>query len=110
MKGMKITANVFLLLASMSMLASCEPIPVREGRKIYEMYYEKTLIDPVSFKVYKEEYEQKDGNEVEWTLDMGAKNRMGAMIRRTERFSTWGYRGGGYIDIDDKWYKREDLE
>ena len=88
------------------LLCACDPAPVRNGRKIYERYYRKVLNDPESFKVYSEHYNVVDGTEVQWTLDYGAKNGYGAMVRKTVTFTTLGEY---YITIDGETYSRDDL-
>lgn len=87
-------------------LLSCEPSPVREGRKVYKAYFRKNLIDPESFKVYGEKYEITNDVRVEWTLDYGAKNRGGGMNRHEIKFTTVGT----HIRIDGWGYDLKDLE
>ena len=71
------------------------------------MYYYWILKDPDSFKVYSEKYKLVGDNDVEWTLDWGAKNGYGAMTRKIETFKTtkdW------WIIIDGEMYLKKDLK
>lgn len=96
---------IFLFLSSLFLL-SCEDSAVSSGRKLYEMYFEKTLKDPDSFKIYSEKY-TKDGEfTVEWELDYGAKNSFGAMVRETIEFTTTP----NFILINGKSYKKSELQ
>lgn len=97
--------KVILLFILALPLFSCENRYVSEGRTLYEMYFEKYLKDPSSFKVYDEKY-TIDGATVHWTLDYGAKNGFGAMDREQVEFETIS----DYIFIDGKSYRKEDLE
>lgn len=72
---------------------------------MYEMYFDKYLKDPSSFKVYDEKY-TLDGVRVFWKLDYGAKNGFGAMDRKCVEFET----SPGYIFIDGNSYRKEDLK
>lgn len=86
-------------------LCSCENKYVSSGRDLYELYFDKVLKDPSSFKVYSEEY-TIDGASVKWSLDYGAKNSFGSMEREQIEFETLP----GYIFIDGESYRKEDLE
>ena len=97
----KITLLFFFALT----LLGCENKYVSEGREMYEMYFDKFLKDPSSFKVYAEEY-TIDGASVKWSLDYGAKNSFGSMEREQVEFETLP----GYIFIDGESYRKEDLE
>lgn len=78
-----------LLVSLVILLCSCESSAVSRGRRTYEKYFHKVLKDPESFKVYSEKYvEAPDGYEVTWTLDYGAKNSYGAMVRKEVTFTT----------------------
>lgn len=99
---MKKIALLFILAL---LLLSCENKHVSEGRNMYKMYFEKYLKDPSSFKVYDEKY-TLDGVSVHWKLDYGAKNGFGAMDREQVEFET----SLGYLFIDGKSYRKEELE
>lgn len=71
-------------------LLSCEDHAVSSGRKLYENYFKERLKDPESFTVYKESYTKLSEHEVEWTIDYGAKNSFGGMVRETAKFTTVG--------------------
>lgn len=98
--------KTLLKIASVLLLCSCEPSSVRQGRKLYEKYYQKTLKDPGSFEVYKEQYTRDGDYKVNWTLDWGAKNSYGAMDRQTDNFTTVG----SSIFINGRGYDQKDLE
>ena len=85
-------------------LCSCENRYVSDGRDLYELYFNKVLKDPSSFKVYDEEY-TIDGASVNWKLDYGAKNGFGAMDREQVEFTT----SPNYISINGEMYNKEDL-
>lgn len=81
----------YLMLCLSLMVFSCEPSAVRNGREAYKKYFEETLIDPESFKVYNEKYEtDANGVKVVWTIDYGTKNRIGAMTRKEITLTTIG--------------------
>ena len=68
-------------------LCSCENKYVSSGRNLYELYFDKVLKDPSSFKVYNEKYTlDENGITVNWELDYGAKNSYGAMVREQVEF------------------------
>ena len=71
-------------LSALFCMSSCDEA-VYKGRKVYKAYFDYTLKDPESFKVYSEKY-TKDGDfTVNWELDYGAKN------------SRWNGEGEGYV-------------
>ena len=71
-------------LSALFCMSSCDEA-VYKGRKVYKAYFDYTLKDPESFKVYSEKY-TKDGDfTVNWELDYGAKN------------SLWNGEGEGYV-------------
>jgi hypothetical protein len=80
---------LFIILAALA-LTSCEDSAVANGRKLYEKHYREVLKDPESFKVYSEQYTKIDEYTVSWTLDYGAKNSFGGMVRETAKFKTCG--------------------
>ena len=109
MKARNLLIAVFCLLA-VSILSSCEPSAVRQGRDLYKAYFNKMLKDPSSFVVYDEKYEVSETNKytVEWKLDYGAKNGWGAMDRETVEFTTVG---DNLISFKyGKIYNKEDLK
>lgn len=99
--------RVFIAFVICGFLCACEPQAVRDGRSLWKQYYKKMLKDPDSFKVYSEKYVEKENSEVEWTLDIGAKNGMGGMVRETEHITTVG---STYLTIDGNTIYYWDLE
>ncbi len=76
-------------LSALFCMSSCDEA-VYKGRKVYKAYFDYTLKDPESFKVYSEKY-TKDGDfTVNWELDYGAKNSLGGMVREKATFTTVG--------------------
>ena len=82
--------KMLIMLAAAFLLCACEPQAVRNGRKLYKKYYQSTLEDPSSFKVYKETYTVDGKYKVNWTIDYGAKNSFGGMVRKTDNIITVG--------------------
>lgn len=84
-----IKALLFItLVTGLLCLSSCknqEDKYVSKGRKAYKAYFERTLKDPSSLVIYSETYEH-ESIKVEFTVDMGAKNSFGAMVRETYVF------------------------
>lgn len=98
---------VFALSMFVALFASCEKSVVRQGRKTYKEYFKQVLKDPSSLKVYSEKYEMDGERAVKWTLDIGAKNSYGAMVRSTYEIETIGDRpslwvNGEHYSLDDK--------
>lgn len=87
---------------SMCMMTSCEPSDVRNGRELYRMYLEKTLIVPEDMKIYNESYEIK-GNEIIWKVDVGGTTRGGGKFRETMEFETIG---NGLIRVEEGFDKK----
>lgn len=80
---------LFISLAVlMAVLTACESRSVSNGRIAYENYFKQHLKDPASFTVYSETYQEDGKFEVNWTLDYGAKNSFGGMVRKTVKFKT----------------------
>ena len=97
----------FILLFFIPLFTACEPAAVRSGRDMYKAYFKQALKDPESFKVYNEQYKidkEYDGK-IYWTLDYGAKNEYGGMVRKSKDFITI-HRS---IHIDDRFYDYKDL-
>lgn len=101
---MKAIPILLVLLAVL--FSSCEDESVREGRKLYKMYFDKVLKDPKSFIVYDEKYTVNDEYTVNWVLDAGAKNSLGGMVRQTYNITTVGET----IEVDGELYEKEDLK
>ena len=80
----KFLVFVIIILA----LASCEDSEVAKGRRIYKKYFKEVLKDPSSFVVYKEDFKKDGSSIVEWTIEYGAKNSFGGMVRKTVEFKT----------------------
>lgn len=99
--------KVIIFIFGCVLLCACDEPQVREGRSLYKKYFQKVLNDPESFKVYSEKYKIVDNMQVDWTLDMGAKNAYGAMIRKEEKFSTFGKY---YFNIGGRSYSSKELE
>lgn len=101
--------KAILLLMTTVLLAACdsEPKNVSEGRELYQLYFQKTLRDPESLKIYSEKYEvDGDGIKVSWTIDYGAKNGYGAMDRETKEFMTIG----DMLFVDNHYISKERLQ
>lgn len=88
-------------------LSSCDK-SVSDGRRIYKAYFKHILKDPDSFTVYDEKYTKEEDSEytVNWTLDYGAKNSYGGMVREKVSFTTVG----NSIFINGKAYNINDLK
>ena len=98
---------LLIIVATFQIVAfsSCDE-SVYKGRKVYKAYFDYTLKDPESFKVYNEKY-TKDGDfTVNWELDYGAKNSMGGMVRENVSFTTVGTS----IFINGDYYKIEEFQ
>lgn len=95
--------KTLLIIVSALLLCSCEPSSVRQGRKLYEKYYKSILKDPESFKVYNEKYTRSGRYEVDWTIDYGARNSYGGMVRKTAHIKTVG----GSIFVNDHYVGTE---
>lgn len=85
--------KIFFYLAGlviMMSVISCsfEAKGVTRGREFYELYFKKILKDPESLKIYEEKYVNL-GYYVEWTIDYGAKNSLGGMVRETIKIETY---------------------
>jgi len=101
--------KALLILFATVLLAACdsEPKNVSEGRELYQLYFQKTLRDPESLKIYSEKYEvDADGIKVSWTIDYGAKNGYGAMDRATQEFMTIG----NMLFVDNHYISKERLQ
>lgn len=78
-----------IILLVFFLFISCEPKLVKEGREVYREYLSKNLKDPNSLKIYNESYylpNGKDGIISEFTVDYGATNSYGAMVRDELKF------------------------
>lgn len=80
----KFTVLVIAILA----LVSCEDSEVSKGRRIYKKYFKEILKDPSSLVVYREDFKKDGSSIVEWTIEYGAKNSFGGMVRKTVEFKT----------------------
>lgn len=105
---------IFALFSALMMcvMTACESSNVRDGRELYRLYLEKTLIVPDEMKIYGESFVE-DGAFVVWTVDVGGITRGGNHFRETMKFRTLG---GGNIRImsagafDKSEYTRDELE
>lgn len=78
-----------IILLVFFLFISCEPKLVKEGREVYREYLSKNLKDPNSLKIYNESYylpNGEDGIVSEFTVDYGATNSYGAMVRDELKF------------------------
>jgi len=101
--------KALLILFATVAMAACnnEPKAVSDGRELYKLYFQKTLRDPESLKIYNEKYEvDGKGIEVSWTIDYGAKNGYGAMDRATKEFTTIG----DMLFVDNHYISKESLQ
>lgn len=102
--------KILILITLTVLLCACEASEVSNGRKTYKEYFQKTLKDPNSLIIYSEKYEETIYG-ITWTLDVGAKNSYGAMIRINYVIQTIGSSSAirvkrnnenlGRIDIDE---------
>ena len=93
-------------LSALFCMSSCDEA-VYKGRKVYKAYFDYTLKDPESFKVYSEEQYKSDGYfTVNWVLDYGANNSLGGMVREKATFTTVGTS----IFIDGSSYRLDELK
>lgn len=81
--------KILILITFTVLLCACEKSEVSNGRKTYKEYFQKTLKDPNSLIIYSEKYEETIYG-ITWTLDVGAKNSYGAMIRNNYVIETIG--------------------
>ncbi|MGQ1934983.1 hypothetical protein ACT4RV_03695 [Ornithobacterium rhinotracheale] len=82
--------KLFLLLVIVSFglsLTACNS-DITNGRKSYMKYFEYTLKDPESLKIYNEKVDKKGNHTYEFIVDYGAKNGYGGLTRETMRFVT----------------------
>ena len=103
---------LFVLMGTTLLLFmnSCDD-PVTRGRQMYKSYFQKTLKDPDSFKVYNEKYTEDKNGTVEWKLDYGAKNSLGGMVRESVEFSTfYGGQGIGRLFINGESLSYQELK
>lgn len=77
-----------LVIAISAISCSFEAKSITEGRELYKLYFRKTLKDPESLKIYEEKY-SNSGNYVLWTIDYGARNSLGGMVRETVKIETY---------------------
>ncbi len=79
---------VGLVIVISAISCSFEAKSVTEGRELYKLYFKKVLKDPESLKIYDEKYVNL-GDNVLWTIDYGAKNSLGGMVRETIKIETY---------------------
>lgn len=96
-------AGLVIMMSAIS--CSFEAKSVTEGREFYQLYFKKTLKDPESLKIYDEKYVNL-GDYVLWTIDYGAKNSLGGMIRETIEIETYTRK----IVVDGHEYLVKDLK
>lgn len=96
----KLLSILFLLF----MFISCDPKVVNDGRIAYKEYLNKNLKDPASLKIYNESYNLPDGENgivSEFTIDYGATNSYGAMVRDKITFKIVA---GKIDEVNGKYY------
>lgn len=109
---MKKIISAICAIVMLCMMTACESSSVREGRELYRLYLEKTLIVPEDMKIYDESFVD-NGAVVEWTVDVGGTTRGGNHFRETMKFRTIG---NGNIRVlsgdysERKEYTRTELE
>lgn len=96
-------AGLVIMMSTIS--CSFEAEKITEGRELYKLYFKKTLRDPESLKIYDEKYANL-GDYVIWTIDYGAKNSLGGMIRETIEIRTYTRK----IVVDGREYLVKDLK
>lgn len=87
---MKKIVLIMMMFVMCFFFVSCEDEAVSHGRELYQEHFKEVLKDPASFVVYSESYTKIDKFTVQWTLDYGAKNSFGGMVRETVKFKTCG--------------------
>lgn len=98
----KITLLFFLI----TILSSCGDSSVSRGRKLYKLYFNKTLKNPKSLVIHSEKYTKENESTVNWVLDIGAENSYGGMVRKTYEIQTVY----DVIVVDGEIYQKKDLE
>lgn len=78
------------LLTGIFLLVGCEATSIKDGRKAYKKYFDKTLTDPKSLVIYEEKAYEWGDKEAIFELDYGAKNRLGGMVRKAIKLKTLG--------------------
>lgn len=103
--------KILFIFAMIITLTGCDS-PTYRGRQMYKSYFKKTLKDPESFKVYSEKYTEEDvGKTIIWTIDYGARNSYGGMVRKTETIKTfYGGQGIGSLFINGEHYSYRELK
>lgn len=96
---------VGLVIVISAISCSLEGNKVAEGRELYKLYFKKVLKDPESLKIYEEEYANL-GNYVIWTIDYGARNSLGGMVRETIEIETYTEK----VVVDGHEYLVKDLK
>lgn len=93
-----IMRKIIALLIFSVLLCACEPLQVRQGRKVYKAYFNHVLKDPKSLVIHSEEYTLGENQyDVMWEIDYGARNSYGGMVREHIEFTT---SGNFWIKID----------
>lgn len=96
-------AGLVIMMSTIS--CSFEAKVITEGRELYKLYFKKTLKDPESLKIYDEKY-NNSGYYVTWTIDYGAKNSLGGMVRETIEIKTYEEK----VVVDGHEYLVKDLK
>lgn len=104
---MKKLFSIVIILLSL-LLLSCGISDVDRGRKLYKLYFNKVLKNPKSLVIHKEEYTKMMNGEIYWTLDVGAENSYGGMVRKTYKIKTMPTYDK--IEVDGETYTKKDLE
>lgn len=102
----KIAILIVIIAITIFFISNYQESNVVSGRKAYKHYFQKTLKDPESLKIYEEKYIE-DGSAVKWTLDMGAKNGYGAYTREIYEITTTG--SSSRIWVNEKYVNLDEL-
>lgn len=107
----KIILPIIIVLVLGALFSIDYYAPVFQGRKAYKEFFRKSLKDPESLKIYSEKYEKESGSTytIHWTLDIGARNSYGGMVRETYHIQTIGDRRTIWVKIGE-YGRKESIE
>jgi uncharacterized lipoprotein NlpE involved in copper resistance len=97
---MKKTVLLLFISILMFVLIGCDN-DVSSGRSAYKKYFRENLKDPASLVIHEEIFKKEGGHTINWTVDIGAKNSFGGMVRETYEFTTIG---GKLIKVNGELY------
>lgn len=95
--------KLILIFAVAALIFSSCTSPESVGRKAYKQYFKEVLKDPESLKIYDEEFSYPDASVIDITVDYGAKNGYGAMVRDTKHFKV-NATVPKVMDVDGEFY------